>query len=711
MILNIPHDIYATLDNKNLFNVLMNYQGVCYREQPGRKTSRITIAGKDYFIKQHSGVGYREIIKNLLRGRLPVVSAKNEWQALQKCQTLGIKTAPLVGYGALGLNPASQHSFVLMLPLENMQSLEHVMQHDLPFAYKRKIINALAHTVRTFHQAGMCHRDMYLCHFLLGPEQNPELYVMDLHRVTIREKITPRDQLKDLAALLYSSLDCVFSTRDYLYFLKIYMNKPLKQIIHDSLLNRIIKKARAVYRRDYGYEPRLPIGFPAPKAKKQSIILNGLYSCVLTSLMPFIFLRLYWRGRMAPDYRQRILERCGYYSKIFNQSGICLHAVSVGELMAARPLILKIQTQLPDVALTITTTTPTASKQVKHIFGDSVQHVYIPYDYNGAVNRFLKAFSPRLMIVMETEIWPNLFYALNKQNIPLIMINARLAEKSLRGYKKLKFFFAPILHSVSCIAAQSAMDATHFKQLGALPEQVRVMGNLKYDVAVPQHLVERAKGIRAQWNRTVWIASSTHAAEEDLIIATAIAVKKQQPDSLCIIAPRHPERFQAVAEKCKAQGLNTARHSLQEKTHPDTDILLADTLGELYFFYALSDVAVVCGSFAPIGGHNILEPAILKLPIIVGPQMFHFKTILADFLQKNALVQINNSEALLIALLQLLGDKIKAQHMGARAYDLVLANQGAVEQAWQTVVNNLHLLVTTHSSVANPSLPKRQRLV
>ncbi len=259
MILNIPHEIYSALDNKNFFNELMNVQGECYRSQPSRKTSRVSLAGQDYFIKQHSGAGFREIFKNLLRARLPVIGAKNEWRALEKCQVIGIKTASLVGYGARGLHPARQKSFVITRPLEQMKNLEETMKAGIPFSYRRKILYQLAHMVSAFHQAGMCHRDMYICHFLLKPDPTPQLYMMDLHRVTIREEITKRDQLKNLAALLYSSFDGGFSLGDYLFFLKIYMNKPLVEIVQAPLLKKIFKRAYALYLKDQGYAPTLSL--------------------------------------------------------------------------------------------------------------------------------------------------------------------------------------------------------------------------------------------------------------------------------------------------------------------------------------------------------------------------------------------------------------------------------------------------------------------
>jgi 3-deoxy-D-manno-octulosonic-acid transferase len=403
-------------------------------------------------------------------------------------------------------------------------------------------------------------------------------------------------------------------------------------------------------------------------------------------LTPFIVLKLYWRSLKAPDYRKRILERFGFYSNTFIQNGICLHAVSVGELMAARPLIAKIQSTYPDLPLTITTTTPTASKQVNIIFGHSVQHVYLPYDLPGAVQCFLHAFKPRLFVIMETEIWPNLFYTLTAKHIPLVMANARLAEKSLRGYKKLEFFFSKVLSNVTCIATQSEMDATHFKQLGVLPSQILVMGNLKYDVSVPLDQVAKAKAMRATFSQQkVWIASSTHAQEEDLILDTAIKIKQEAPGTLCIIAPRHPERFNAVAASCVSRNLNIARHSQGQTVQAETDILLADTLGELFYFYGLADVALVCGSFAKIGGHNILEPASLGLPIIVGPQMFHFKTILAEFMRFDAIIQLDDSEDLSATLLGLLNSPLRSEQMGLRAQDIVLANQGAVLKIFQVL--------------------------
>ncbi len=420
-------------------------------------------------------------------------------------------------------------------------------------------------------------------------------------------------------------------------------------------------------------------------------LLRYLYSLLLIGLTPFILLRLLWRSLRAPDYRRRVTERFGFYAQTFLHGGICLHAVSVGELMAARPLITRIQAEFPHLPLTITTTTPTASMQVKKIFADTVQHVYLPYDYPGAVQRFIKIFHPQLMIIMETEIWPNLYHYLNQAQIPVIMANARLAEKSLRGYKRFKFFFAPILRNVTCISAQSAMDADHFAQLTYPTQQIKIMGNIKYDVVVPAHLVERAQQLRKVWpERFVWIASSTHAAEEALIISTLITIKKQYPQILCIIAPRHPECFDSVAEKCRAQGLTLARYSLQEEVTLTTDVLIADVMGELFFFYALSDVAVVCGSFAPIGGHNVLEPAALGLPIIVGPQMFNFKTILADFLADDALYQVHDAQELLTRLLHCLAHPDEAQRVGERAHQLVLMNQGAVNKVWEEVVKWVH---------------------
>ncbi len=413
--------------------------------------------------------------------------------------------------------------------------------------------------------------------------------------------------------------------------------------------------------------------------------LRYLYSLLLFLLTPFILLRLYWRSRLARDYRKRISERFARYSQKYATGGICLHAVSVGELMAAKPLVAKIKAQYPDLPLTITTTTPTASKQVKMIYNDTVQHVYLPYDYPHTVQRFLNTFNPKIMLIMETEIWPNLFFALKQRSIPILIINGRLSEKSMNQYRKLKFFFAPILEYVSCIAAQSSIDEEHFLQLGAMQNKIMIMGNIKYDVAVPEDLIAKAKQMRASFGtRPVWIASSTHEAEEDLIITTAMELKKQIPNVLCIIVPRHPERFNAVSLKCIAKNLNIVRRSQNESVSDNTDIFIGDTLGELFFFYALSDVALVCGSFAMIGGHNILEPASLGLPTIVGPQMFNFQAILADFLAKDALKQVD-SQSLLPTLLGLLVDKPSGKALGDRACNLVRSNQGAVDRVWEKI--------------------------
>lgn len=430
--------------------------------------------------------------------------------------------------------------------------------------------------------------------------------------------------------------------------------------------------------------------------------MHRLYTCLLYLAVPMILARLYWRGRKAPDYRRRWSERFGLFPALPKAGGIWIHAVSLGETRAALPLIRALQARYPETSLLITTTTPTGSRQVREALGDTVYHVYAPYDLPGAVVRFLKRTQPRLAVIMETELWPNLFRHCRAAGIPLIVANARLSERSLRGYRKLRRLTAWTLDQVAMIAAQTEADARRSRSLGASPERVRVIGNIKYDLNLPEGLVERGRELRQTWGaeRPVLIAASTHNGEDEQILEAFARLRCTLPDLLLLLVPRHPERFAAVAGLCRRSGWRVAARSEQRSSAADIDIFLGDTLGELLLFYAGADVAFVGGSLVPTGGHNVLEPALLGLPVLFGPHMFNFAEISQRLLEAEAAFQIENVQELADHAERLFTDSALREAAGERGRAVVEANRGALAalmEIIETQLVSIPLIVSTSS--------------
>jgi 3-deoxy-D-manno-octulosonic-acid transferase len=324
--------------------------------------------------------------------------------------------------------------------------------------------------------------------------------------------------------------------------------------------------------------------------------------------------------------------------------------------------------------------TPTGSERVRRIYGARVFNVYLPYDLPASIRRFLDRVRPRLAVVMETEIWPNLFFACEARGIPVVVANARLSEKSLRGYGPVRPLAKSALASARYVAAQSMTDAERLRDLGAEPDRLGVVGNLKYDMTVPGGLVEQAHAIRAAWGarRPVWIAASTHEGEEEQVIKAHAAVLRQFPDALLLYVPRHPERFKPVAQDCRDFGFVTRTRSEDSGAAPDTQCFVVDTLGELLRFYAAADVAFVGGSLSPIGGHNVLEPAALSVPVIVGPHTFNFVEITASLLEAGAALRIADAEELAAALTRVLADAPLRSRIGSAGRAAFEREQGGV---------------------------------
>jgi 3-deoxy-D-manno-octulosonic-acid transferase len=416
--------------------------------------------------------------------------------------------------------------------------------------------------------------------------------------------------------------------------------------------------------------------------------VRNLYTLLLYLLAPLVLLRLAWRGLRAPDYWHRWPERFGSISPALGERVIWLHAVSVGEVQAAEPLVRALLEQYPEYSLLVTTVTPTGSARVTALFGDEVAHVYAPYDLPGAVARFMQRVRPRLAVVMETELWPNLFQSCKRGSIPLLLVNARLSEKSLRGYRRVRPLVAQTLDAISEIAAQGESDAERFRSLGADPDRITVTGNLKFEQRIPPGLLERAAVLRRDWGggRPVWVAASTHEGEDEQLLDVFGQLRGQFPDCLLVLVPRHPERFPDVAELSRAHGYATLLRSEQRPCTSATAVFIGDSMGELPLFYAAADVAFVGGSLVPHGGHNLLEPAALGVPVVTGPAVFNFTEISALLLDAGAFEQVENSAELARVVSRWLGGANDRHRVGQCGKQVVEKNRGAL-QAVQDMIS------------------------
>ncbi|WP_249678160.1 lipid IV(A) 3-deoxy-D-manno-octulosonic acid transferase [Pseudomonas abieticivorans] len=408
-----------------------------------------------------------------------------------------------------------------------------------------------------------------------------------------------------------------------------------------------------------------------------------LYTLLFHLGLPLVAVRLWLRSRKAPAYAKRIGERFAFGLPALQPGGIWVHAVSVGESIAAAPMIRELLKSYPQLPITITCMTPTGSERIKVMFADEprIQHCYLPYDLPWAAGRFLDKARPVLGVIMETELWPNHIHQCAKRGIPVALANARLSERSARGYARFAKLTQPMLAEMSLIAVQTETEAQRFRQLGARPECVQVTGSIKFDLNIDRQLLERAAQLRGQWQATarpVWIAASTHEGEDEIVLAAHRQVLAVHSDALLILVPRHPERFDRVHELC--QGLNTVRRSTGAPVNAEHSVLLGDTMGELLFLYALADSAFVGGSLVPTGGHNLLEPAALSKPVICGPHLFNFLEIAAMMRDAGALVEIDDASGLAVAVQRLIELPQDAQRMGAAGLVVMKANQGALQR-------------------------------
>ncbi|TZF89078.1 lipid IV(A) 3-deoxy-D-manno-octulosonic acid transferase, partial [Cognatilysobacter lacus] len=409
-------------------------------------------------------------------------------------------------------------------------------------------------------------------------------------------------------------------------------------------------------------------------------LLRAMYSLVLYVLTPITVYHLIWRGFRQSAYFERWGERYAGFGPPRATRVLWVHAVSVGEVNAAIPLVDALLARRPDLRLLVTTITPTGSARVGALWGDRVDHAYLPYDLPGAVARFLRHFRPYAALIMETELWPNLLFGCRDHGVPVYVLNARLSARSLRGYRALAPLVARALRTVRGIGAQSHADARRFVRLGAEPACVQETGNLKFDLALPPSVVAFGRDCRARRAaRLAWIAASTHVDEEAAVIALHRRLRGRWPDLLLMWAPRHPERFRAVAEQATAAGFRTLRRSEDRWATAHCDVFVIDTLGELLNFYACADVAFVGGSLQEVGGHNLLEPAATGTPIVTGPHLHNFADISHRLVAAGALRVGADEAAVGQALESMLADPELRARMADAGRALVESGRGALE--------------------------------
>jgi len=431
-----------------------------------------------------------------------------------------------------------------------------------------------------------------------------------------------------------------------------------------------------------------------------------IYSLIFTLLLPFILIRLLIRARKAPAYGERWLERFGIFTKpnfVQVKKAIWFHTVSVGEFIAAVPLIEQVMAADLDRPIVITTTTPTGSEQVKKRFkselGQRVFHVYLPYDLPWFLNAFLRRLNPQLLVILETELWPNLIHSCHKHGTRVLVANARLSEKSAKGYAKLAKLSAQMLSQIDCLAVQNETDGQRFVAVGMPVDNMTVTGSIKFDITIKDELLQSGKNWREQWGpkRKVIMVASTHQGEDEIALKafgellTEPSMDTQTP--LLIVVPRHPERFDDVANLIEKQGLRLVRRSVLSSSEQadlkSSQVLLVDSMGELMQFLAASDVCVMGGSFVENGGHNPLEPAALQVPIIMGPSQFNFALICQQLEEAGGLLTVQEQELGQTLKTWVLDDAL-IQQKGQRAKQVVQSNTGAKQKVFELIQRQLH---------------------
>ena len=411
------------------------------------------------------------------------------------------------------------------------------------------------------------------------------------------------------------------------------------------------------------------------------------YNAALAMVKPLYKWKIKQRAQNAEAYQQECLERFGPFQDVKNKQAMWFHCVSVGETNAAQPLIehyLKL-----GHAILVTNTTKTGQARSKSLFlkvpyESLFQAVYLPADQTSLIANFYKKYQPKLLILVETELWPNLIDQAKKFKVPCILVNARLSAKSAKGYGKVSSLTRPMLQSFDALLAQDTATQQRFIELGLEASKSEVVGSIKFDISAPEIFIEKAKQLKQDWNlasRKIITLASTHAPEEEKLLTVIKPYLEQNPDCLVIIVPRHPERFDDVFNIAKTLNLNTQRRSLNQSIQPDTQVYLADSMGEMWLWYALSQACFVGGSLnEPGGGHNILEPMVVNVATVIGPNYFNFQSIVDEFLQANAVVVGQSEHEIAQLLVQCLEDQIFAQQLSQHAIEVLNRNKGSLQK-------------------------------
>ena len=413
-----------------------------------------------------------------------------------------------------------------------------------------------------------------------------------------------------------------------------------------------------------------------------------LYTVVLYLVVPLVVARLLSRGFRERAYWSRIGERFGLGTHAGSARGcLWVHAASVGEVQAAAPIVRALQSRYPGETILVTTTTPTGARRTVELFGDAVVHRYLPFDLPWAMATYLDRARPRVAIIMETEIWPNLMALCRAREVPVVLANARLSERSASRYRKFHRLYAPTFQGVAAVAAQSGKDADRLASIGAPPECIHVTGNTKFDVPIPTDLHEKAATLRRTWGATrgVWIAASTHRGEEAKVLAAFEEVRARLPESLLILAPRHPERFPEAEALARRHGFTSVLRSQRPLDCSNAEVYIGDTMGELLLLYAAADVAFVGGSLVEVGGHNMLEPAALGVPVLLGPHQFNVAEISRQLIEAGGAESIANAAHLARSVIRHLQNEDLRSNTGERGRIFVKRGRGAWERVIATI--------------------------
>ncbi len=407
-------------------------------------------------------------------------------------------------------------------------------------------------------------------------------------------------------------------------------------------------------------------------------MIRILYSLVFYLAIPLVLLRVYWRSRKEPRYKKDLRQRFGFCPRLVGDNWVWVHAVSAGESIAAVPLIKELLAAGRQVV--VTSMTPTGREQIERLLGNQVTSCYAPYDMPDVVMRFLRRSRPQALVIIDTELWPNMLHYAHRQGIKILLVNARLSARSAAGYGRIKAVSQAMLQAIDVVAAQSQEQGDRFVELGLVPERLQVTGSIKFDASQPSNLAQRAAEFRRiLGRRLIIVAGSTHPGEEQMLLDAVRPLMQSQPDILLVLAPRHHYRAEQVERLCQTMGLVTVRRSANLNCSPQTQVYLLDTMGELGYLYPIADITFVGGSLVPVGGHNPMEPASHGKPVIMGQHLRNIQDIADRFIANGGLLRVESSTALASSLASLCQSAAQRQRLGAAALQTMAENRGALK--------------------------------